>query len=116
MPQKMRSGNYSDDREEERNHMKPLEPFSLPVILCPACGHGIDPHGTDPGGMCGVGHQRTFHVEEANPCPCFWSPNDIAATLMMERDRIIKQLIIDLEDAHLEIRYLQGEAPEDGLK
>lgn len=52
----------------------PPAPFSLAVVRCPSCGHGIDPHGIDPGGPCGVGD-----VDRV-PCPCLWSPNDIAAT------------------------------------
>lgn len=46
--------------------------FGAEVITCPDCGHGIDPHGTDPGGICGVGD------EHANPCPCLMTPNGIA--------------------------------------
>ncbi|SDT83708.1 hypothetical protein [Gordonia westfalica] len=41
------------------------------VVLCPECGHGIDPHGTDPGGACGVGK-----------CECMMSPNGIAYALI----------------------------------
>lgn len=41
------------------------------VVYCPRCFHGIDPHGTDPGGVCGVGG-----------CECLMSPNGIAATLI----------------------------------
>ena len=42
------------------------------VIHCPECGHGIDPHGVDPGGPCGVGDAA------GNLCQCFMSPNGIA--------------------------------------
>jgi hypothetical protein len=68
------------------NITAPPEPFTLPTILCPSCGHGIDPHGADPGGTCGVGD------EDANPCPCLWQPNDIAAILiaLAARSRIRK--------------------------
>jgi hypothetical protein len=52
------------------------EVFSLPIVRCPSCDHGIDPHGTDPGGQCGVGNENRV------PCPCRWSPNDIAAWLL----------------------------------
>lgn len=56
--------------------LTPPEPLAMPVIICPACFHGIDPHGTDPGGRCGVGD------EQRHLCPCLWSPNDIAAHWM----------------------------------
>ena len=58
--------------------MEPPAVFTVPLISCPSCGHGIDPHGVDPGGQCGVGD------EDANPCPCLWSPNDIAWTRVEE--------------------------------
>lgn len=67
------------------SRVTPPEVFSLPVVLCPACDHGIDPHGVDPGGPCGVGG-----------CPCLWSPNDIAATLL-ERER--ERLVIEVQRA-----------------
>jgi hypothetical protein len=51
----------------------PPEAFTYKVIKCPSCAHGIDPHGFDPGGPCGVGD------EHGRPCRCFWTPNDIAA-------------------------------------
>jgi hypothetical protein len=53
--------------------LPPPEPFSNNVVHCPSCDHGIDPHGTDPGGACGVGDV------DRNPCLCMWQPNDIAA-------------------------------------
>ena len=56
--------------------LTPPEPFTLPVIDCPACGHGIDPHAADPGSICGVGDAAR------RPCRCLWAPNDIAATLL----------------------------------
>lgn len=51
----------------------PPEVFSQPIIRCPSCRHGIDPHGLDPGGICGVGD------EKGKLCQCRWQPNDIAA-------------------------------------
>lgn len=51
----------------------PPEPGTYSVIICAECGHGIDPHGCDPGGACGV------VGADGNPCQCFRSPNDIAA-------------------------------------
>lgn len=45
------------------------------VIRCPECDHGIDPHGTDPGGICGVGD------EHGTACECLMSPNGIASHL-----------------------------------
>jgi len=56
--------------------LPPPEPFTWPAIICPACGHGIDPHGTDPGGPCGVGMVDDTGL--CHLCPCMWSPNDIA--------------------------------------
>ena len=46
-----------------------IPPYGLadPVVSCPNCRHGIDPHGLNPGGLCAVGS-----------CSCLWSPNDIA--------------------------------------
>ena len=52
--------------------------FGPEVLPCPDCGHGIDPHGVDPGGPCGVGD------EDANPCPCLLQPNGIACLLIEE--------------------------------
>ena len=46
------------------------------TIHCPECGHGIDPHGTDPGGVCGVGD------EHGAQCGCLMSPNGIAYALL----------------------------------
>jgi hypothetical protein len=57
-------------------HREPPSAFSLMVVECPACNHGIDPHGTDPGGICGVGSR------DGSVCGCLWSPNDIAGTLL----------------------------------
>ena len=56
----------------------PPKVFSLPIVECPSCGHGIDPHGIDPGGQCGVGDAS------ARPCQCMWSPNDIAGSLLAQ--------------------------------
>jgi hypothetical protein len=65
--------------------MPPPEVLSLPVVRCPACDHGIDPHGLDPGGYCGVGD------ENGVLCECLWSPNDIAAWRAVDmRDRLIE--------------------------
>lgn len=61
------------------NRMKlqnPPAPFVADVVRCPWCEHGIDPHGSDPGGQCGVGDHNGV------PCNCMWSPNDIAAWLL----------------------------------
>lgn len=59
----------------------PPAPFSFRVVRCPSCHHGIDPHGSDPGGHCGVG---TWDESTGSNflCPCLWSPNDIAAILL----------------------------------
>ncbi len=61
---------------------EPPLPFTYEVIRCPSCDHGIDPHGLNPGDKCGVGD------EYANPCPCLWSPNDIAAYLMSSFNKV----------------------------
>ena len=45
--------------------------FGREVLLCPDCDHGIDPHGADPGGPCGV-----------SGCPCLMQPNGIASLLV----------------------------------
>lgn len=72
-----------------------LDPLSPPehgpVVICPACMHGIDPHGTDPGGKCGVGN------ELRHPCPCLWSPNAIASHWMSHQHR--EQEAFDQADA-----------------
>lgn len=49
--------------------LPPPAPSSQPVVLCPSCAHGIDPHGVDVGRKCVVGG-----------CDCQWTPNDIAAS------------------------------------
>ncbi|MDJ0010134.1 hypothetical protein [Gordonia alkanivorans] len=61
------------------DHMTQDEVFRLQgfeTIHCPECGHGIDPHGTDPGGICGVGD------EHGDQCGCLMSPNGIAYALL----------------------------------
>lgn len=40
--------------------------LSAPVPECPNCGHGMDPHGADPGGPCGV-----------SGCKCLLTPSAI---------------------------------------
>lgn len=50
--------------------------FGSNVIHCPFCGHGIDPHGIDPGGPCGT-----------SGCPCLMQPNGIAEYLIREAGR-----------------------------
>lgn len=73
----------------------PPDVFSLPVILCPSCGHGIDPHGVDPGGYCGVGEWND-ELGINMTCTCQWQPNDIAATLLAdERERIARTIEMD---------------------
>ena len=47
--------------------------FGPGLVVCPDCRHGIDPHGSDPGGPCGVGG-----------CPCLMQPNGIACLLVDE--------------------------------
>ncbi|MFI6368674.1 hypothetical protein ACIBG0_38830 [Nocardia sp. NPDC050630] len=54
----------------------PFRCFGHPIVRCPDCGHGIDPHGVDPGGRCGVGD------EHGVPCPCPMQPNGIARLLI----------------------------------
>lgn len=67
----------------------PPEVFSLPVIRCPGCSHGIDPHGIDPGGECGVGDYDEWTGINTK-CTCMWSPNDIAGTLLAQAEETIK--------------------------
>lgn len=90
---------------------EPPEVFSLPVVRCPACTHGVDPHGTDPGGQCGVGEYDEATGIDTR-CPCMWSPNDIAATLVAGereemRDRyegMMRALTVELLHARREER------------
>ena len=65
----------TDDPAPGEALSEPPEPFTQPVIHCPNCGHGIDPH-KGWGEPCGVGDARK------NLCQCLWTPNDIAATLL----------------------------------
>ena len=78
--------------------LPPPEPFTLPVIICPACSHGIDPHSVDPGQACGVGS----YDEESGvttSCLCLLSPNDIAAVLIAdERERIAQALLAEWDN------------------
>jgi hypothetical protein len=69
--------------------LPPPPPFKYPTIHCPSCGHGIDPHGLDPGGKCNVG----MMTEDGHywPCECLWSPNDIAANLLELWDKLDEQ-------------------------
>lgn len=53
--------------------LPPPKVFSMPVVRCPSCSHGIDPHGLNPGSDCGMGDENGMR------CKCLWSPNDIAA-------------------------------------
>lgn len=55
----------------------PPEAFTLPVVTCPACGHGIDSH--SPTDTCGVGDAT------GKLCACRWGPNDIAASRLLHR-------------------------------
>lgn len=61
------------------NNIQPItteRAFGRGLYLCPDCGHGIDPHGVDPGGRCGVGDQNRV------PCPCLMQPNGIVELLL----------------------------------
>ena len=40
--------------------------MAAPIPICPCCKHGMDPHGADPGGVCGVGG-----------CECLLTPSTI---------------------------------------
>ena len=72
--------------------LPPPEPFTTPVVVCPSCDHGIDPHGLDPGGYCGVGMWNDSLGINVT-CMCLWQPNDIAATLLAdERERIAQAI------------------------
>ena len=56
-------------------HMTPAEQIAAvlaaPVPVCPNCEHGMDPHGSDPGGICGVGDGG------GSPCTCLLTPSAI---------------------------------------
>lgn len=69
--------------------LAPPEPFTSPLVQCPACGHGIDPHGTVPGGTCDVG-TYIADGDEVSLCQCLWSPNDIAAHLLVPLVKALK--------------------------
>ncbi|MEY4932521.1 MAG: hypothetical protein RLZZ403_841 [Pseudomonadota bacterium] len=59
------------------------EPWSLGIVKCPSCDHGIDPHSTDRS-ICGVGDV------EGNLCQCRWTPNEIAGVqLQRARDAAV---------------------------
>jgi hypothetical protein len=75
----------------------PPEVFSLPTVLCPSCGHGIDVH-TGWRDACGVG------VGAEVLCSCLWTPNDIAA-----------QRLTDLREQVLAMRkaVVDGRVPDD---
>ena len=78
----------------------PPEVFTQPVIICPGCGHGIDPHGLDPGGRCGVGIALDEGVRGIRTCDCLWSPNDIAATLIAaNRPAVVYLVCVSYEGA-----------------
>lgn len=79
------------------------------VVVCPSCGHGIDPHGTDPGGICGVG-MGSLSI----PCPCLMSPNGIAADLI-DRARE-RQREKDLHRAVAELARSLGDTAESLLR
>ena len=73
----------------------PPEVFSLSVVLCPSCQHGIDPHGVEPGDYCGVGTLTEDDSGEGGlvnvACKCLWSPNDIAAWLLKDQNKDLSE-------------------------
>lgn len=50
--------------------------LSAPTPICPSCEHGMDPHGANPGDICGVGG-----------CPCLLTPSAIHHLLITEASR-----------------------------
>lgn len=58
--------------------------FGTEVIVCPECGHGIDPHGVEPGGRCGVGDAN------AAPCECLMQPNGIVTAHLSDLRKIVR--------------------------
>lgn len=70
---------------DAREVLSPPGVFTVPMVACPSCGHGIDPHGVDPGGPCGVGYSLEEGVRGIRTCQCLWSPNDIAWTLLRQQ-------------------------------
>lgn len=59
--------------------------FGGEVIVCPDCGHGIDPHGVNPGGACG------------DNCPCMMQPNGIASLYIDRLERELRAAVEALE-------------------
>ncbi|WP_282775806.1 hypothetical protein [Nocardia sp. CC201C] len=57
--------------------------YGAEPVLCPECGHGIDPHGVDPGDHCAVSDGR------GNYCRCMMSPNGIAHALLNQPATVI---------------------------
>ena len=51
--------------------------LSAPVPICPSCEHGMDPHGLNPGDICGV----------SGGCPCLLTPSAIHHLLITEASR-----------------------------
>lgn len=48
--------NHDDlNSAEDIQLIPPPPPGTFPPIPCMVCGHGIDPHGINPDGACGVG-------------------------------------------------------------
>lgn len=66
----------TDHLNRTAGDIDPERCFGPTVLRCPDCDHGIDPHGADPGGQCGVGG-----------CKCLMQPNGIA-TLLIEAAEI----------------------------
>lgn len=86
----------------------PPEAFSLPIVVCPSCQHGIDPHGLEPGDYCGVGVLTEDDSGEGRlinvACKCLWSPNDIAAYLIAdEAVRYERFGSVELRSLHVEM-------------
>jgi hypothetical protein len=90
--------------------LSPPEPLTTPVVICPACTHGIDPHGTDPGGRCGVGN------EQNQPCRCLWSPNDIAHHWMRHQHQAAEREIFEAAAAVPTINVPVDIVPLSSLK
>jgi len=74
----------NDGEDHRLKTPDPTRCFGAKVLSCPDCGHGIDPHGVDPGGPCGVGDAQ------GNLCPCLMQPNGIACLLLAELEAIVR--------------------------
>ena len=74
--------------------------LNAPVVHCPCCNHGIDPHGSDPGWICGVGG-----------CTCLLTPGAIYEALRPDVASVMAILnpdtVVELYVSHEGLQSLQ---------